>query len=169
MSKEHVSASVEPHSSISTHSIYSELPGCSSHHPEPCTSYSVVKDMSRQIKKICSLISTFWEQIIKICNQIPQVHEKLTNKFCILISLMSKKLLNKSVKLYSLARGQTVVWEQWGGPELILLVSKYQSLKFNVRESWLILRCRPACVQQDVCDAEPSDANETLILPFRPH
>lgn len=128
------------HSSISTHGIYSAFPGCSSHHPGPCVSNTVVKDMSQRINKICSLISTFWEQIIKICNQIPQVHEKLTNKFCILISLMSEKSLNKSVKLYSLARGQTIVREQLGGPEPILSVFEIPSLRIQCQKKLISIK-----------------------------
>lgn len=45
------------------------------------------------------------------------------------ISLMSEKSLNKSVKLYSLAKGQTSVLEQGAGPELTFVGFKIAILK----------------------------------------
>ena len=130
---------------------------CSSHHPEPCAGSTVVKNMSQQINKICSLISTFWD-IIKICNQIPQVHEKLTNKFCILISLMSEKSLNKSVKLYSLARGQMIVWEELGGPELILLVFKIPILRIQCQRELISRK-----MLSSLCPAGCDDSENLLM------
>lgn len=128
--KEHIRASVQPRSSIRTQHP-PQLSGCSSHGPGPRAIDAVVKDMSLRINKICSLISTFQAQIIKICSPVPQVHEKLTNKFCILISLMSEKPLNKSVKLYSLARGQMLACAELPGPALIVMVFKRPTLRIQ--------------------------------------
>lgn len=53
---------------------------------------------------------------------------------------MSEKSLNKSVKLYSLARGQTIACEEPGGPELIVLVFKIPTLRIQCQRELISIK-----------------------------